>query len=125
MARAVRTVELPGRRIGERMMLGSARERIEQQVAANAIWIELDRDCGAKWTRSWIASAGSRRRPLRRRRVEQAALIDPVSARIDEAEVELIVDADEAERGAALALASACGRGSACRTSRPTRTPIA
>ena len=36
-----------------------------------------------------------------------AALLDPLSARIDEDAVELIVDADEAERAAALAIATA------------------
>jgi hypothetical protein len=107
MARAVRTVELAGCRIGERMMLESARERIEQQVAANAIWIELDRDSGAQMDEV-LDCVGRNAGEGRFAAVvsSTAALIDAVSARIDEAEVELIVDADDAERGAALAIAS-------------------
>jgi hypothetical protein len=30
------------------MDLGSARERIERQIAASAVWLELDRDCGTQ-----------------------------------------------------------------------------
>jgi DNA-binding MarR family transcriptional regulator len=107
MARAMRTVESAGLRIGERMMLGSARERIERQVAASAIWIELDRDCGVPMDEV-LDCIGKNAREGRFAAVvsSTAALIDPVSARIDEAAVELIVDAGDAERSAALAIVS-------------------
>jgi hypothetical protein len=107
MAHAVRTVESAGCRIGERMMLESARDRIERQIVAGAIWIELDRDCGAAMDEVLdciCRNAGDGR--FAAVVSSTTALIDPVSARIDEAAVELIVDADDAERSAALAIVS-------------------
>jgi DNA-binding MarR family transcriptional regulator len=108
MARAVRTVEFAGCRIGDRMILESACERIEQQIAASAVWLELDRDCGSEMDRALdcvAANAGSGR--FAAVVSGTAALIDPISARLDNPAIELIVDADEAERAAALALAAA------------------
>ncbi|HEX5259794.1 MAG TPA: MarR family winged helix-turn-helix transcriptional regulator [Sphingomicrobium sp.] len=107
MARAVRTIEAAGHRVGDMVMLDSALNRIEQQIAASAIWLELDRDGGAPMdevldylcrnvTDGRFAAVVS----------STAELIDPVSARIDDGTIELIVEADEAERAAALAMAT-------------------
>ena len=108
MRRAVQTIEAAGCRIGDRMAIGSARERIERQIAASAIWLELDRDCGAEMDEvlDFIASdlAG---RQFGAVVAATAELIDPVAARIDDSAVELIIEADEAERVAAIALATA------------------
>jgi DNA-binding MarR family transcriptional regulator len=108
MRRAVQTIEAAGCRIGDRMSIGSARERIERQIAASAIWLELDRDCGAEMDEvlDFIASdlAG---RQFGAVVAATAELIDPVAARIDDSAVELIIEADEAERVAALAVAAA------------------
>src|SRR5436305_4241518 len=46
MIRALSTVEASGFRVGDRVSVGSAKERIERQVSAAAIWLELDEDCG-------------------------------------------------------------------------------
>src|SRR5258708_27021933 len=46
MSRAQRTIEAFGLRVGAQMSIEVAGERIEQQVAATALWVELDRDCG-------------------------------------------------------------------------------
>jgi hypothetical protein len=108
MRRAVQTIEAAGCRIGDRMAIGSARERIQRQIAASAIWVELDRDCGAEMDEvlDFIASdlAG---RQFGAVVAATAELIDPVAARIDDSAVELIIEADGAERVAALAVATA------------------
>ena len=111
MAKAVTSIEATGRRIGARMTLHSARERIERQIAASTIWLELDRDtdgeiddvlaCIARNVNSGrfaaVVSA-------------DAELIDPICACLDDADVELIIDANDAERAAALAIATARAR---------------
>lgn len=108
MARAVRTVEASGWRIGERLELGSARERIERQIAATALWLELDCDCGEPMD-GLLDCIGRNVSDGRFAAVvsSTAELIDPVTARIDDAAIELIVDADDAQRAAALAVAGA------------------
>jgi hypothetical protein len=108
LARAVRTIEAAGCRIGERMTIGSARERIERQIAAAAVWLELDRDGGAEMD-DVLDIVGSRAADGCFAAVisSTAGLIDPVAARVDDRAVELIVDANDAERAAALALATA------------------
>jgi DNA-binding MarR family transcriptional regulator len=105
LARAVRTVEAGGCRIGDRMTLRSARERIEQQIAASAVWLELDRDCGSQMDEV-LECIGRNVGDGRFAAVVSgtAELIDVLSARVDSPAIELIVDADEAERAAALAL---------------------
>ena len=108
MARAMRTIEAAGCRIGDSVMLDSARERMELQIAASAVWLELDCDGGADMdevldfidSRSADGCFGAV--------VSGAAhLVDALAARITGGAVELIVDAGEAERIAALALANA------------------
>jgi hypothetical protein len=89
------------------MAVEDARERIERQAAASAVWIEIDRDCGGPMdqlldsVREDVASG-------RYAAVVSttAGLLDPVAARADEPGIELIVDADDAERAAALAIAA-------------------
>ena len=108
MARAVRTIEAAGWRVGDTISLGSARERIERQIAASAVWLELDRDGGEPMDEvldmvSALVSEGRFAAIVS----STAALIDPVSARVRDASVDLIVDADDAQRAAALALAAA------------------
>jgi DNA-binding MarR family transcriptional regulator len=107
-ARAVRGVEAAGRRIGATMMLEHARERIELQVAASAVWIEIDRDCGAAMD-DMLDRIGKDVADGRYAAVvsSTAELIDPVTARVGGSAVELIVDADDGERAAALAIATA------------------
>src|SRR3954471_1106255 len=46
MARAERSAAVAGVRIGARLPIELAGERIEQQAAATALWVELDSDCG-------------------------------------------------------------------------------
>lgn len=105
LAKAARTVEASGLRVAERQPIETAGERIERQVAASAIWIELDRDLGAPTDAllNHIArDVANGRYPA----VVAATrdLIDPVMARLGGCEVELLVDADDGDRAAALAL---------------------
>lgn len=108
MGRAVRTVEATGHRIGDRMGLESACVRIEHQPAATAVWLELDRDGGTQMD-ELLDCVGRNAADGRFAAVvsSTAELIDAVSARVECAAVELIVDADDAERAAALAIATA------------------
>jgi DNA-binding MarR family transcriptional regulator len=108
MARAMRTVEAAGCRVGERMEIGSARERIELQIAAAAIWLELDCDGGVAMDETMdCVSRGVSDGRFAAVVSSTRELIDPIAARIEDAAIELIVDADEADRAAALAMAAA------------------
>jgi DNA-binding MarR family transcriptional regulator len=105
MARAVRTVEAAECRIADRMTLDAARERMEQQIAASAVWLELDRDCGAAMDEllDYVdARAGDGRFAVVVSTT--AELIDPIAARVQNRAIELIVDAEDAQRAAALAI---------------------
>ncbi|HEY8623897.1 MAG TPA: winged helix DNA-binding protein [Casimicrobiaceae bacterium] len=108
MARAIRTIEASGLRVGDIMPIEIARERIERQVAATAIWVELDDDCGGPMD----ALLDQLNRDVAEGRYAAVvsapiSLLDPLSSLIDESAIELIVDADDAERVAALAIATA------------------
>jgi hypothetical protein len=106
IASAVRTVEASELRIADRQPVDTALLRIERQASASAVWIELDRDVGppadellrqvsrdvADGRYSAVVSA-------------TAELIDPLAAALESSDVELIADADDADRVAALALA--------------------
>jgi hypothetical protein len=107
MLRALSTVEASGMRVADRMTMGLAKKRIEQQVSATAVWLELDEDCGGPMDEL----LGLVSRDVAKGRYAaivstKAALLDPVMAQVGEQSVELIVDANEAERAAALAVAT-------------------
>ncbi len=108
MARAQRTIDALGLRIGAMVPIESAMARIGQQAAASALWLEIDEDCGGAMDEllSQVSRdvAGGRYAAVVS---TTAALLDPLAARLDESAVELIVDADDAERAAALGLAMA------------------
>jgi hypothetical protein len=87
--------------------IATARERIERQVAARAVWLEVDCDCGGPLD----DLIGQVSRDVAAGRYvavvsTTAELLDPLAANIDDDAVELIVDADEVERAAALAIAT-------------------
>jgi hypothetical protein len=108
MARAIRTAEAADCRIGGALMLDSVRERIARQSAARAVWIELDRDGGPEMDE--LLESVSRQADEGRFAAvvsSTADLIDTVTARIDSHAVELIVNADDAQRLATLSIAEA------------------
>jgi DNA-binding MarR family transcriptional regulator len=108
MARAERTIEAAGFRICARLPIEGARERIEQQARATALWVEIDRDCG----RPMDVLLGQLSRDVGDGRYgavvsAPASLLDPLAAGIEESAIEMVVDADEPQRIAALAIAAA------------------
>ncbi|MFL5478508.1 MAG: hypothetical protein ACJ79X_05785 [Gemmatimonadaceae bacterium] len=106
MLKAAKAIDASGLRIGAKLKIEEAVGRIKAQPQATAVWVELDADCGEEMdalisqvshdvSRGYYAAVVSSTAPL----------LDKVSARIDEDDVELIVDADELQRATALALA--------------------
>jgi len=108
LARAMRAAEASGCRIGAALDLRTAQERLRLQGAAKTVWIELDRDCGAPMD-ELLDSIGKDAANSRYGAIvsSTAELLDPVIARLGDAPVELIVDANDAERIAALGIAAA------------------
>ncbi len=105
-ARARPAIEAAGMRIADTVLIAEAEARIERQAAASALWIELDQDGGppldALLTQVNRDVADGRYAAIV---ATSAELLDPVLARVDQAGVELLVDADEPQRIAALAVA--------------------
>ena len=106
LQQAERSVRASGLRVAARLPLEQARDRLDLQAAASAIWIEIDRDCGApmdELLRLVSRDAGAQRYAA----VVSACgwMLDTVAACVEESAVELIIDADDSERVAALALA--------------------
>jgi len=116
-ARATRTIRATGVRIAGEVSIGEARDRIERQVSASAVWLEVDRDGGeplddlltlvnrdvAQGRYAAVVSAPSE-------------LIDPIVARLLDSDVEIVIDGDDAQRAAALAIATS-NHGTALRIS--------
>jgi DNA-binding MarR family transcriptional regulator len=108
LARAERVIEASGQRVGARLSLANATERLRLQGAAAAVWIEIDRDYGTPMDELLTLVSNDVADGRYAAVVSTtAALLDPLAARLETAAVELIVDADEAERIAALAIAIA------------------
>lgn len=106
LARGCATIAAAGLRIADRFGLDQAADRIDQQIASRAIWIELGEDGGSMLDR--LLDRVNRDAEAGRYPVVIAAparLIDPLSARITDPAVELIIDGDESARVAALAVA--------------------
>jgi DNA-binding MarR family transcriptional regulator len=108
MHRAEQTLDAAGLRIGASVPIELACKRIEQQVATSALWVEIDSDCGGPMD-ELLARVSRDVADGRYGAVisATAALVDPLAARIEASAVELIIDANEAERAAALAIATA------------------
>ena len=104
--RAARTIEASGLRIAGRVEIAEASDRIDRQIAASALWIELDRDGGEPMDRLLDrvnADAGEGRFPAVV--AARAEFLDAVFARLSDNAVDLVVDGGEDERAAALAVA--------------------
>lgn len=108
-ARALPAIHACGLRVGAELSIADASERIERQVSASAIWVELDGDCGAS-SDELLANINRHVSNGRHGAVVSVAgsgsLLDAAAAQLIGSPVELIADADEAERVAALALVS-------------------
>ena len=108
MARAERSAISAGLRVGARVSVEAAQERIKKQISATALWVELDSDQGRAMD-DLLAQVSQDVGEGRYAAVVSATadLLDPVAASLGTDEVELIIDADDAGRAAALAIATA------------------
>jgi len=104
--RATQTIEAAGMRIADHVPIERAVERIGQQLAASAVWLELDGDGGAPMDHL-LDRLDSDARAGRYPAVVAGplALVDALTARLTDPAITLLIDADEAERAAALAVA--------------------
>jgi hypothetical protein len=106
MRRAEKTIDASGLRIGARLSVEDALARIKVQPSATAIWLELDRDGGDPMDDLLIHVSQDVSHGFYGAVISATTpLLDKASARITNDDVELIIEADEAERTTALALA--------------------
>ena len=102
------------------MAVDEAIGRIDHQISASAIWLELDGDGGEPMDRllerlNGDAGAGRYSAVV----AGPLALVDALSARLTDPAITLLIDGDEAERAAALAVACRARRGPHFSESRP------
>jgi hypothetical protein len=105
-ARACRTVTAAGRRVADVVGLDAASERIRRQVSASALWVELDSYSGAQndaLLHQIAADASEGRYGVVV--AASAELLDRLGQHALNTDVDVIIDADESERVAALAVA--------------------
>ena len=105
--RAAMTVEAAGLRIAGQVPIGEAVARIDRQISTSAIWVEIDADGGGVMDRlldrlNGDAAAGRYPAVV----AAPLALLDAVSARLTDPAIELLIDANQGERVAALAIAT-------------------
>jgi DNA-binding MarR family transcriptional regulator len=105
MRRAEATVSASGLRIGAKLPVEDALARLKAQPSATSVWVELDRDCGEEMDELLTQLTHDVGREFYTAVVSiTPALVDPISARVDDA-IDVIVEADDVERTAALAVA--------------------
>lgn len=107
LARARRTVDAFGLRVGDAVPIAEAADRLNRQAAASAVWIELD---GAL-TEQIVATLAAVNRDCADGRYAAvvsatAPLVDQLFGELND-EVQLLIDADDAERASALSVALA------------------
>ena len=105
IAKAAASVECAGARIGARLELEEASPRLKRQAAAAAVWIEIDGHAPRELLRQVDGDASRGRYGAIIS--TPSNLIDDVASCIEDPSVEILVDADDAERVAALAIAIA------------------
>jgi DNA-binding MarR family transcriptional regulator len=107
LQRAARTVEAAGARIGAVVPLDGAADRIALQASASAVWIELEQDGGPAMDRLLQQVRGDVM-DGRYAAVVSASneLVDLLFCSIGGSQVELVIEGTEAERTAALAIAT-------------------
>jgi hypothetical protein len=105
--RGVRTVEASGLRVADSVPLDAAAGRLDRQVSASALWLELEEDHGSgldELLNRVREDVGNGR--YRAVIAGSAALLDQIVAGAGDADIEILIDADEPERLAALAVIS-------------------
>lgn len=108
MRRAEKVVDESGLRVVAKLAVDDAARRIEEQLSASAVWVELDRDQGGVTSELLKLvdrdAAGNRYAAVVSATSE---LLDCVEAQLPLGEVELLIAANESERLAALPTALA------------------
>ena len=104
--RAADTIDAAGFRIADQVTVDGAIARIEHQVSASAIWLEIEDDGGPAMDRlldrlEGDAHAGRYSAVV----AAPLALVDVLSARLTDPAITMLIDGDESERTAALAIA--------------------
>ena len=110
--RAERTIDASGHRVAATVTLEEAPARLEIQARAVAVWVELDVDGGSAMDRL-LDIVGADAADGRYGAIVAAPreIVDAVDSRVGTGEVALVIDGDDAERAAALAIAlSSAGR---------------
>lgn len=99
------TVDGLGLRVSGDVPVAEALDRLDAQASLAALWIEIERDEGpaldALLDRANLLAASGVAVVVSAR----SELVDPISARIDDPSIAVLLDATEAERAAALAVA--------------------
>ena len=108
MARAELSISASGLRIGAKLPIEATAARLDTQGNAATVWVEIDSDCGGPMDDmlSRVSEDVSNHRYAAVVSTT-SSLLDPVAAILGSDAIQLIVDADEAERISALAVASA------------------
>jgi hypothetical protein len=106
--RALRTIEAAGYRVADQVGIEDAADRMERQIATSAIWVELHEDRGPLLD-DFLDRLS---RTVQERRCAAIigapiSLVDAITAKIGTAEIEIVIDGDDAARAAALAVAVA------------------
>jgi len=111
MRRARETAEYSGLRIGAQLEIADAAVRLRQQAAASAIWIEVDTECGPELDSLLDevdeAVAGRRFGAVLSLSTN---MIDRLGPRLFDGIAQVVIDADQVERAASLATATALAR---------------
>jgi len=105
--RASQTVSSAGFRIADSVSLDAAPARIDLQASASAVWVELDGDGGGPMDDLLDHIS----RDVREGRYSAVVagkqdIVDQLAARIHDSAIEIVIDGDEVERTAALAVAT-------------------
>ena len=104
--RARSTLEQSGLRIAAAVPIARAAERLREQAALSTLWIELDDEPGDGLEPLLILAAREAGDGRYSAVVSaQSAMVDPLVAAIGDEPVEILIDASDMERAAALAVA--------------------
>lgn len=107
IGRAQRTIGASSCRLGATLPIDRVAERMTVQVSAAIVWLEIDRDGGREMdellTRVSIDASAGRYAAIVSGTRE---IVDPLIAGLDDSSVEILIDADEPQRIAALAVAA-------------------
>lgn len=104
ISRAAGSVGASGLRIGATLPIDEAQPRLDLQGRTSAVWVDVDRDCGGPMDALLGRMAGDVRDGRYAAVVSTTAdVLDALAARVDEPRVEMLVNADDAQRTSALA----------------------